>query len=337
MHKLTLAAAAAIGALAAHPLAAHHSSAMFDTSTEVMLEGTVTVYDWRNPHVYMAIETEGADGARIEQEIEAGASSVLLPLGLTPDSVQIGDRVTVLASPNRRGAGRIVLGRVLTKADGTVLPLFIGSQSVRAPSTARATSIEGTWFAPRPGFFGLNASRRSWQLTEKAQAALADFDGTADAAHASCIPVTTPTLMVYPVVTTIEVEDDAVVFNVDWMTSRRVVHLDGRGHPENGGRTLHGHSIGHWEGDTLVVDTALFAGHREGIAFGIPSGRGKHVVERFTLNADGRHLDYEVFLEDPEYLVEPVTYSSQWEYRPELEPTGLACDLDVAQRYLTEE
>ena len=155
--------------------------------------------------------------------------------------------------------------------------------------------------------------------------------------HAECIPVGAPTLMVYPVVTTIDVSDEEVVFNIDWMTSDRVVHLDMDAHPDDLEPTLHGHSIGHWEGDTLVVDTVGFTPHREGLAFGLPSGEGKHLVERFTVNEDGRHLDYEVTLEDPEYLVEPATYASQWEYRPELEPTGEACDLDVAQRFLEEE
>jgi hypothetical protein len=317
------------------PARAHHSAANFDTRAEITITGVVTRYDWKNPHVYMAIEMEGPDGARIEQPIEAGASSVLLPLGLAPDSVQIGDRVTVRANPNRQGAGHIVLGRELTQADGTVLPLNIASRSARAASDSQATSIAGTWFSPLTSFRAFSGSQREWQLTAKARAALEAYDGTTQSAHAQCIPVTAPMLMVYPVVTTVEVNADTVVFNVDWMTSRRVVYLDGRGHPEDGERTLHGHSIGHWEGDTLVVDTTLFADHREGLAFGIPSGAGKHVTERFSLSADRRHLEYEAVLEDPEHLGAPVTFSAPLEYRPELTPTGLACDLDVAQRFLS--
>jgi hypothetical protein len=315
---------------------AHHSAAQFDTGTQIEIEGTVTRYDFRNPHVYMALKSTTADGIEFEQEIEAGASSVLLPLGLTPQSVQIGERVTVMANPNRRGAGRIVLGKSLTKANGEELPLFIGSRSVRSPSNAEATSIEGTWFAPRPGFFALNGGRQNWQLTEKAAAALASFNGTTEAAHASCIPVTAPTLMVYPVTTTVEVNDDTVVFNVDWMASRRVVYLDGRGHPEGGERSLHGHSVGRWEEGTLVVDTTSFSDHREGIAFGIPSGAGKHLVERFSVTDDRRHLKYVAMLEDPEHLVEGVTHSSQWDFRPDFELSGLECELDVARRFLEE-
>jgi hypothetical protein len=321
----------------AGPAIAHHSSAMFDTTTEIALDGVVTKYTWKNPHVYMAIRTMGPTGAPVEQEIEAGASSVLLPLGLTPDAVQVGEAVTVRANPSRRGPGHIVLGRELVKADGTVLPLFIGSApSRRAPANVAAASIAGTWFSPRQEFFAFNAGRRNWPLTERGRAASERFEFT-QTAHADCIPVTAPTLMVYPVTSQIEVSEGVVKFHVDWMASERVVYLDGRGHPEDDERTLHGHSIGRWEGDTLVVDTAQFADHKEGNAMGLPSGARKHLIERFSLDEDRRHLNYETMLEDPEYLAAPVTHRSQWDYRPDLTPTGLACDLEVARRFLTED
>jgi hypothetical protein len=322
-------------ALASTTTHSHHSAANFDTRTEIVVEGVITKYDWRNPHVYMALEVEKPDGTLVAQEVEAGASSVLLPLGLTQDSVQIGERVAIRANPSRAGEGRIVLGRELTKSDGTVLPLNIGSRSARAPSTAEASSIAGTWFSPLTSFRAFSASQREWQLTAQAVAARENYDGTTQSAHAQCIPVTTPMVMVYPVVITVEVNTEIVVLNIDWMTTRRVVYLDGRGHPENGERTLNGHSIGRWEGDTLVVDTTLFADHREGLAFGIPSGAGKHVIERFSLSDDRRHLDYAATFEDPEHLAAPASFAAPWEYRPELAPTGLACDLDVAQRYLS--
>lgn len=325
-----------LGVALAASAEAHHSAAMFDTSKEISIEGVVTRYDWKNPHVYITVRATGADGQVYDQEIEAGAPSVLLPLGLHEDSLHPGDRVTLRANPNRRGEGHIALGREVVKADGSVLPLFIASNGVNKPVTARASGLAGTWFAPRQGFFAFTSSRRNWSLTDAGRKALDEFTPR-DATHAECIPVTAPTLMVYPVVRTVEINDDTVVFNVDWMSSKRVVYMDGRGHPENGERTLHGHSIGHWEQNTLVVDTVQFADHREGNALGLPSGPRKHLVERFSLTQDARHINYKAVLEDPDYLAEPVTFSSQWEYRPELEPTGLKCDLDVARRYLTDE
>jgi len=320
------------------PLAeAHHSAAMFDTTQNVTVEGVVTKFDWRNPHVYMALRVAAADGSTREQPIEAGASSVLLPLGLTPDSVKVGDRVTIRGNPSKR-AGGIVLGRELVTADGAVLPLNIGSAASRKPpENVTAMSIAGTWFPPRQGFAGYRGGLDASSLTEPARAAVAGFDSR-QTAHADCIPVTAPTLMIYPVTSVVEVASDMVKFHVDWMASERVVYLDGRGHPENGEPTLHGHSIGHWEGQTLVVDTTQFIPHKEGTAMGgVPSGPKKHLVERFTLNADGKHLDYAIVLEDPDYLTAPITYRSQWDYRPDLTPTGLACDLDVARRFLTEQ
>jgi hypothetical protein len=313
---------------------AHHSAAQFDTSRNVSVEGVVAKYDWRNPHIYMTLTVKGDDGTSREQEIEAGASSVLLPLGLTPEAVAIGERVTIRGNPARRGG--MVLGRELVKADGAVLPLNINSAASRkAPEGAAATSIAGTWFPPLAGFRGYNAASRA-SLTQRGQDAAAAFVSR-DTAHADCIPVTAPTLMLYPVTSVVEVAADAVKLHVDWMTSERVVYLDGRGHPTPAAPSLHGHSIGHWEGKTLVVDTTQFTAHKEGLAMGLPSGPAKHLVEHLRLGADGKHLDYEVVVEDPDYLAEPLRYAARWDYRPDLAPTGLACDLGVARRFLDDE
>ena len=331
-HSLAIVVGFALAATAG----AHHSAVMFDTSQEISVEGVISRYEWRNPHVYMAVDTAGPNGETFVQQIEAGAPSVLNPLGLTPDSLTPGERVTVYGNPNKSGAGRIMLGRYLTREDGSQLPLNIAAPSIRSPQNAQATSLAGTWFSPLSALRGFVRARGTWNVTERGRLARDEWDIT-QAAYADCIPVTAPTLMVYSVTATVEVNADTVVFDVDWMTSRRVVYTDGRAHPENGEPSLQGHSIGHWEGETLVVDTAQYAEHTEGITIGFPSGLGKHTVERFSLADDGRHMDYEVMLEDPEYLAEPLSYSAQLEYRPDLEPTGLACDLETAQRYLTDE
>src|SRR5689334_25325634 len=88
-------------AVYAVPSAAHHSAAMFDTTQTVAVDGIVTKYDWRNPHVYMTLRVTDAGGKEREQLIEAGASSVLLPLGLAPTSVVIGERVTIRGNPTK--------------------------------------------------------------------------------------------------------------------------------------------------------------------------------------------------------------------------------------------
>ncbi len=84
----------------------------------------------------------------------------------------------------------------------------------------------------------------------------------------------------------------------------------------------------------LVVDTALFADHRTPYAsYGIPSGAGKHVIERYRLSEDGTQLFAEFFVEDPEYLAEPFTTEIVLNYSPHLEMFEIGCDREVASRF----
>ena len=87
----------------------------------------------------------------------------------------------------------------------------------------------------------------------------------------------------------------------------------------------------------LIVDTSHFGDHRNGNARGLSSGSRKHLVERFELDADGKSLTYRFELEDLEYLAAPVTGEMRWAYRPDLEFAPIACELDNARRFITDE
>jgi hypothetical protein len=331
MSRLTITLLAACAAL---PAAAHHSAAMFDLGKEIELVGVVTKYAWRNPHTYIALRIRHADGTAVEQQIEAGPSSTMQPLGLRADSVRVGEVVTVRANPLKEGvSGHIVLGRELIKADGTVLPLHLGPETAHASPTAAASSLAGTWY--QQGFFSFYLSANQWPVNDRARAAIGNYDFK-QTTQKDCIPFPPPMLMLYPVATMIEVARDIVKLHVDWMSSERVIYLDGRPHPAGGERTLLGHSVGHWEGDTLVVDTAQFADHKEGNVL-VPSGARKHLTERFSLGTDHRHLEYEFTLEDPDVFVAPLRFKAEWDYRPDLKPTRIACDPAVGRRFLTGE
>jgi hypothetical protein len=318
------------------PAAAHHSPAMFDLSRDVMLEGTITAISWRNPHVYFAIEVAGPDGRMRTQEIEAGPASNLVPLGIDARSLRSGERVTVQVKPNRRGEGE-VLGWLLTKADGTVIPLHVRATPPTLPGTVAASSLAGTWVPQGTGFGALAVAARAWPLTEAGRAAVEATRDARDASRSACIPFGPPALMSLPSTVQIELTDTTVTFSLDVMDARRVVHLDRSGHPAVLEPSLHGHSFGRWEGSTLVVDTAGYAAHPDGLAFDVPSSASKHIVERFTLAADRKHLDYEAVVEDPEYLAAPVTHRAQWDYRPEQRPSNLPCDSAAASRFAEQE
>jgi len=96
----------------------------------------------------------------------------------------------------------------------------------------------------------------------------------------------------------------AVVILYDYNHTSRVIHLDGRPHVGQDIRLFMGDSIGHWEGNTLIVDTTNFNGK---IAYSreIPYLSDQlHTVERFTI-ADANTIDYEVTIEDPVLFTKP--------------------------------
>ena len=326
-----------VAALLPRSAAAHHSPAAFDLNQDVFLEGTVREFSWRNPHVYITLEVARPDGTTVTQEIEAGPASNLAPQGFDATSLRAGDRVTVQVKPNRAGEGRTVLGWLLTKSDGTAMPLHVRAIPPTEPGAALASSLAGTWVPQGTGFSALAVAARSWQLTDAGRAAVEATREARNVARSECVPFGPPALMVLPSTVIVEISDTEVSFTLDVMDARRVVHLDQSRHPEQIEPSLHGHSIGRWEGATLVVDTIGYAAHPDGFAYDTPSTTAKHVVERFTLAPDRKHIDYEAVVEDPEYLAAPVSHRAQWDYRPGQQPSNLPCETDVARRFAEEQ
>jgi hypothetical protein len=325
--------------LAALPWAsasAHHSPAMFDLSRDELLEGSIKSVSFRNPHVYFALEVTGADGRPRTQDIEAGPASNLVPLGIDASSLKAGDRVTVQVKPNRRGEGE-VLGWLLTKTDGTVIPLHVRAIPPTAPGRAEATSLAGTWVPQGTGFGSLAAAARTWPLSAAGRAAVEATSEARDASRSACVPFGPPALMSLPSTVQIDISASTVTFALDVMGARRIVHLDLAEHPAQVEPSLHGHSIGRFERSTLIVDTVGYSAHPDGFGFDLPSSASKHVVERFTLSDDRKHIEYEAVVQDAEYLTAPVTHRARWDYRPNQQPSNLPCEAESASRFAEQE
>ena len=89
--------------LAAIPAMAHHSFAMFDTSKQTTLIGTVTAFQWTNPHAYIEIDVPDETGAVKHWSIEMGSPSILQPGGWKHARLKAGDKITVILSPLKNG------------------------------------------------------------------------------------------------------------------------------------------------------------------------------------------------------------------------------------------
>jgi len=89
--------------LAASGAVAHHSVAMFDTSKEIIVHGTVKEWQWTNPHAWLQVLVPDPAGAEVEQGFELGSPNTLVRDGFRKETFQPGDKVTVVAAPRRDG------------------------------------------------------------------------------------------------------------------------------------------------------------------------------------------------------------------------------------------
>ena len=103
MSVRSLACVGIIAALIAGPACAHHSFAMFDSTKNVTLEGTVKGFDWTNPHMWLYVMVPQAAGQAVEYPLEMMAVQGAVKLGWKPDSVKPGDKVAFEFHPLRDG------------------------------------------------------------------------------------------------------------------------------------------------------------------------------------------------------------------------------------------
>ena len=313
----------------ASPVFGHHSPAAFDMESTVALHGTVSRFDWRNPHVYISVEVSSDSGKMTEWLLEADATPLMSRKGWSSSTLAPGDAVSFQLHPERNAQRNHGVLASLTLADGTTL----SRRSDGSAAKVAAKDIAGIWDAQR------NFRKIIFSPIVPTQAGLfaqAEYNTTADHPPGACVPYATPHVSFIPYLSEIEIFEDRVLINNEFYNVGRVVYMDGRDHPLNAVRTRQGHSIGHWEGDTLIVDTTLFSDHRSANGrgtSGIPSGAKKHVIEKFELSDDRSQLNVDIQVEDSEFLAEPFRVSTIWDYTPDRQMEAFECDPDNARIY----
>ena len=330
----------------ASPVSGHHSDAALDTDSVVTIEGTVAEFSWQNPHIYFTVETTDERGEPIEWTVQMASTVSVSRMGWTPETLSIGDQVSVGAHPARDGRPYGLFDSI--EKAGLALPTSFDSETGElrfavTEVTASPTGMEGRWMSDGSavvsyvgGYDGY--TRTHMKLTEKAAAAQAAYDeASGENPELRCMGRPTPALIFYSDLFPMEIElneaEKFILIRGQFFDEERAVYMDGRGHPE--GQRFHGgHSIGHWEGGTLVVDTRNFTENRSPYQNGIPSGVQKHVVERYRLSDDSTTIFVEFMLEDPEYLTEALTHSRELLYSPDADMTPFDCDMQSTQRFV---
>jgi len=85
------------------PVLAHHSFTMFDTTKQITITGTVSEFQWTNPHSYIEIDAPDESGALKHWSIEMGSPSILQQSGWKFSSLKKGDKTTLVINPLKTG------------------------------------------------------------------------------------------------------------------------------------------------------------------------------------------------------------------------------------------
>jgi hypothetical protein len=124
-----------------------------------------------------------------------------------------------------------------------------------------------------------------------------------DKETANCLPPGMPTIMNQPYPMEFLLTPGKVTIVIEAYTQVRHIYTDGRALPDDPDPKFHGTSVGHWEGDTLVVETAGFSPQTT-MAPNVPHSEKMKIVERFKLS-DPDTMNIETTITDPEALTKP--------------------------------
>jgi hypothetical protein len=305
---------------------AHHSFAPhFDANKPVSISGTVTEYESRNPHSYLHIAAIDENGRTREYVCESHGVTQLTRNGIVPEMLKAGTKIRVTGSLSRHSTYMCFFDSVEFE-DGRKLSVNGPGRSARPTATGpQRNDIFGIWLlAPIPNRSTSGPQPMMQFLTPAGQKAVTAYDPFRDDPTFRCDPVGIRRAWGAPG-TPLEIAHEGrdVVVRHEWMDVRRVVHMAMKDHPTQGAHGPLGHSIGQFEGDTLVIDTANYS---KGVlnqyveqpgqpTRGLLHSASLSSVERLHLDAARQRLVVEIDLADPEFFTQPFPRATL-EYAP---------------------
>lgn len=338
-HKLWVCAAAVLSvSVVAAEASAHHSASAYDSRATVTISGVVTKIDWFNPHVYIYVEQTTGAGDRVSWEIEGFPPALFRRIGWHRDTVRVGDSLLITGNPSKDSNDKGIFPHVIARGEQTLFALREALKPVAREATAKSRGLDGVWStALTREVVTKAASPAPALLTQAGADARTRFDEKSSPTS-NCIPMPPPWWMITPELKRVRRSGASIQIEGE-LGVRRTVHMDVTTH-DGAIPSIQGHSIGRWEGQTLVIDTARFAYHGtgngggNGVGPGVPSSTMKRLIERLTPNADGSTLTYSFEITDPEYLVGPRKGSVEWRFSPEARFETERCDLENAHRFM---
>ena len=337
--------------LLASGVSAHHSFAThYDYDKEITVTGVVTDIRLANPHSFFEVDVTVAGGGIETWEIEGNSIPLLARAGITADTFQLGETVTVTGMLSRDPDRSLMFGMRAEKPDGETYNLIRPDWDRPAPSitlvrganqSSGVRDFAGIWLRVIREGEMLNKSGDSpLPLNEKGIAARAAYNPL-ESQYKDCLPLDMPSLLTVPYPVEFRVTDDRVDVYHEYNAVLRRFVTDGMPRPSHE-TDQYGVSSARVAGNELTIVTDMFPPSTAGLGAdfdswgkgaNIPSSRHKRMTETFRLLNDGTILELSLILEDPEYLSEPFNTTMIWARQPEgTEIYDFDCDVDIARR-----
>jgi len=209
-----------------------------------------------------------------------------------------------------------------------------------ASAKAAAPRLTGMWLISakdyghpeKPPFTpaAASASERQRKASEEQGQVLSD-------AAKKCLPIGMPGFMSNEFALEILETPGRVTLLSENSPLPRTVYLTEKTHTADFQPGWNGHSIGHWEGATLVVDTVALNDRKSHVPRGVVVSDKTHIVERLHLENGGKLLVNEMTFEDPAILTKPYTVTIHYDRMPkDAELWEYACEVDAegwSERY----
>jgi len=318
---------------------AHHGAGLYDMRKNVQLEGKLTRVDFVNPHTYVYFDVVGGDGKVTPMKCETRGATVLRRSGWSQEMFVRGAVIKITGHPHRDDPTACTV-ETMTLGNKPTLERYQQLSDAKSVSPAKRPyrlpsgkpNLAGDWAqeqqvlatppggraglvpisqaaAIRAGTLPMPKGPAGWfpppvKLTAAGRAAEEALRTrpTSENPRLSC--QITSILFDWVFDGTINrITQSANVIKMEYGAGlTRTVHMNMSAHPANVAPSRAGHSIGRWDGDTLVVDTVGFA--PGSLAGSLPHSNRLHVVERFTLNPTTLELTRDIVAEDPVYFEE---------------------------------
>jgi hypothetical protein len=148
--------------------------------------------------------------------------------------------------------------------------------------------------------------------------------------HTQCLPGGIPLALLVFTFKMIQTPQEIVLLS-ETADPPRQIHTDGRPLPKDPDPTWMGYSVGHWQGDTLVVDTIGLNDRAWLDAFGHPRSESMHMTERYR-RRDFGHMDLEITFNDPKYYTRPFTIKTGLRLMPDSDLLEYVCNENEKDR-----